>query len=246
MTHIRTRNPLGGEYSFFSREEFIRAVERGGITADWEVLHGATGRWLPISAHPAFNRAPRKTRASGAQQVRPSGEGQPKPEVHPHAATRPSSELVLIYPDPSRTPPPRDAITSPLPDDCGPVLTPHEIDRVLRPRESLRNTLPPAPAPAPEREWSTAVRPSGERAIEPEESFHVREGPPSPLPRVLLVGLVALLFLAALSAARGKQQHPSADPRAVPTRTQAPPTDRSAPTGQPATPPPAPTAPQGR
>lgn len=181
MTHIRTRNPLGGEYSFYSREEFIRAVERGGITADWEVLHGATGRWLPISAHPAFNRAPRKTRASGSQQLRPSGEVQPSPEVQPGTATRPSSELVLIYPDPSRTPPPRDPTTPSLPDDCGPVLTPHEIDRVLRPRESLRNTLPPAPEP--EREWSTAVRPSDGRKLEPEESFHVKERDPSTLPR---------------------------------------------------------------
>ena len=233
MTHIRTRNPHGGEYSFYSREEFVRAVERGGITAEWQVLHGATGRWLPISAHPAFTKASQKSRDSGGHRPRPSGQVRPAPEARPGSVARPSSELVLIYPDPSRTPPPRDSISSSLPDDGGPVLAPDEIDRVLRPRESLRNTLPPAP----EREWSIAVRPSGGRKLESEESFHAGAGNPSTLPRLLLVGLVALLFLAALSAARGKQQRSSVDPPLAPTASQARPNDRSAPAGQPATPP---------
>jgi len=231
MTHIRTRNPHGGEYSFYSREEFIRAVDRGGITAEWQVLHGATGRWLPISAHPAFVQATQKSRNSGGHRARPSGEVRPGPDVRPGSVKRPSSDLVLIYPDPSRTPPPRESIPLSLPDDGGPVLAPDEIDRVLRPRESLRNTLPPAP----EREWSIAVRPSGGRKLESEESFHASPGNPSTLPRLLLIGLVALIFLAALSAARGKQQRSSVDSRIAPTASQTLPNDRSAAAGQPAT-----------
>jgi hypothetical protein len=215
MTHIRTRNPLGGEYSFYSREEFVRAVERGGITAEWQILHGATGRWLPISAHPAFTKAAQKSGQSGVGRARPSGEERPNTEVRHGPAKRPSSELVLIYPDPSRTPPPRDFTPSSLPDDGGPVLAPDEIDRVLRPRESVRNTLPPALGP--EREWSMAVRPSGPRKVEPEESFHVGAANPSTLPRLLLIGLLALIFLAAFSAARSKQQRSSVDP---PTASQ--------------------------
>lgn len=207
MTHIRTRNPAGGEFSFYSREEFVKAVERGGITAEWEVLHGATGRWLPITAHPAFQPPPRKSRNSGAQRARPS------------------SELVLIYPDPTLVP--RNTLPpAPPPSDVGPMLTPVEIDRVLRPRPSLPNAVDSTE----ERAWSTAVRPSGGRKVEPEETFHVTSGSPSALPRVLLVGLVMLIFLAALSAARGKKQHTPADSRAAPT-TQLPP-ERSPHTGQ--------------
>jgi hypothetical protein len=227
MTHIRTRNPAGGEFSFYSREEFVRAVERGGITPEWQVLHGASGRWLPITAHPAFTQS-RKPRASG----RTSG-----PE-----RARPSSELVLIYPDPTKVP--RTSMPpAPPPDEVGPVLTPVEIERVLRPRTSLPNTLPPAP-PAAERAWSTAVRPSGGKQVESEESFHVSPAGPSALPRVLLVGLVLLLFLAVLSAARGKKPHTPVDPRPAATTQAAP--NPAPPAGQLPPPPATPSALQGR
>jgi hypothetical protein len=222
MTHIRTRNPAGGEFSFYSREEFVKAVQRGGITAQWEVLHGASGRWLPITAHPAFHPPPRKSRNSGVERARPS------------------SELVLIYPDPTLVP--RNTLPpAPPPTDVGPMLTPVEIDRVLRPRPSLPNAV----AHTEERAWSTAVRPSGGSQVEPEETFHVTSRTPSALPRVLLVGLVMLIFLAALSAARGKKQHSPSDSRAAPT-TRVRPERSPGPGQQPATPSSAPPISQGR
>lgn len=221
MTHIRTRNPAGGEFSFYSQEEFVRAVERGGITPDWEVLHGASGRWLPITSHPAFSQT-RKSRSSGSQRARPT------------------SELVLIYPDPTLVP--RTTLPpSPPPTDVGPVLTPVEIDRVLRPRPSLPNVIAPTP---PERAWSTAVRPSGARKAEPKHSFDFSPGDPSTLPRVLLVGLVLLIFLAALSAGRGKKEDTPVNSRPAPTSRVSP--ERPPPGGPRPAPSPASPTRQGR
>ena len=174
MTRIRTRNPLGGEYSF-TREEFVRAVERRGITADWQVYHATSGQWLPVTAHPAFP----STRASGQE---------PK---------RSSSELILIYPDPAQQP---DVATPPTGSeiDDGPVLAPDEIDRVLG-RSSGPQTLAEGPG---KRGWSTAVRRVSGRLP---TDFEVEDADPStggiPLfERVLILGILFLLIVAGVSA----------------------------------------------
>jgi hypothetical protein len=51
---MKVRSPDGREFSFYSREEFRLAIRRGGITAEWSVLHTAAGRWLPVTEHPVF------------------------------------------------------------------------------------------------------------------------------------------------------------------------------------------------
>jgi hypothetical protein len=64
VSRFKLRNPAGSEYSFGTVEEFTHAIHSGGITADWEIYHGAGKRWLPITQHPVFiGRAPRKVRS---------------------------------------------------------------------------------------------------------------------------------------------------------------------------------------
>ncbi|HTS88081.1 MAG TPA: hypothetical protein VMG41_06270 [Gemmatimonadales bacterium] len=113
MAHIKTRNPSGGEYSFYSQEEFVRAVRRGAINQDWEVFHSPTGQWLPITAHPAFSPAHAD---SVTTEVERNG----------------NSELVLIYPPQSRPAPgERPPGQGRDPIDSGPHVTLAEIERVL-------------------------------------------------------------------------------------------------------------------
>lgn len=54
MCCTKVRSPDGREFSFSTREEFGHAIGRGGITAQWSVLHLTTGRWLPVTEHPVF------------------------------------------------------------------------------------------------------------------------------------------------------------------------------------------------
>lgn len=111
MAHIKTRNPSGGEYSFYSQDEFVRAIRRGAINPDWEVFHASTGQWLPITAHPAFSPAHADRVTTEVQR-----EG--------------TSELVLIYPPQSR-PASKPADRGRDPIDSGPHVTLAEIERVL-------------------------------------------------------------------------------------------------------------------
>jgi hypothetical protein len=188
MTHIKTRNPAGGEYSFYSRAEFVRAIERGGLSADWQVFHAASGRWLPISAHPAYAQTVRKRESTGERSPR-------------------TSDLILIYPEDGKGAPKHPAPAPDPVDHDGPVLAPDEIDRVLRPRDSNPHpTIQP-----PERRWSAAVpRTSAPSMYRLQEAdFHAGEAGASVLQRVLIAGVVLLLLLAAISAARVKSQHPA-------------------------------------
>jgi hypothetical protein len=57
MVRIKTRNPAGGEFCFFNREELAKAVQEGWITPGWQIFHSSTGRWLPITVHPTFGQA---------------------------------------------------------------------------------------------------------------------------------------------------------------------------------------------
>lgn len=184
MTRIKTRNPAGGEYSFYSREEFTKAIEGGGVTAEWQVYHSASGRWLPISAHPAFGQV-RKRRDSAPQR--------------PPQRT---SDLVLIYPE-SETPRPRNSAPQrPPTDETDPVLDPAEIDRVLRPRPSRRMTVE-----TPERRWSAAVgRPSdpGTYPAMKAEGFEEPVSDGRSLQRALVAALVLMVVLAAVSAIHQK------------------------------------------
>jgi hypothetical protein len=202
MTRIKTRNPTGGEYSFYSREEFAKAIEGGGVTPEWQVYHSASGRWLPISAHPAFGQV-RKRRESGPQR--------------PPQRT---SDLVLIYPE-SDTPRPRtSAPQHPPTDETDPVLDPAEIDRVLRPRPSRRISVE-----TPERRWSAAVPRLSDPGTYPTmkaESFEEPVSNGRSLRRVLVATLVLIVVLAAMSAMRGKPKQ-SPPPVASETRASPPP-----------------------
>jgi hypothetical protein len=194
MTRIKTRNPAGGEYSFFSREEFVKAIERGGVTAEWQVYHAASGRWLPIGAHPAFSQVAKRR------------------DSKPQRPPRRTSDLVLIYPDPAM-PPPRSSGPQPrVVDENDPVLDPAEIDRVLRPRPSRQMSVA-----TPERRWSAAVgRPSDPGAYPPmkAESFEEPVSDGVALKRVLVAALVLIVALAAMSAMLG-------EPRTTPPRAAA-------------------------
>jgi hypothetical protein len=189
MTRIRTRNPAGGEYSF-TREEFVRAVERHGITADWQVYHAASGRWLPVTAHPAFPLG--SGRGSGSQE------------------RRSSSELILIYPDPDQRSDSTGPASTNQGEDDGPVLAPDEIDRVLG-RSSGPQGQPRAPG---DRGWSTAVRRvSGPVPGDLEDPAPEAFAANMPLlERLLIMGIVILLIVAAISAAEPVKPRPPSPP----------------------------------
>jgi hypothetical protein len=174
-------------------EEFVSAIERGRIKADWEVFHATAGRWLPVTAHPAFAQA---------NASRPSG-GQP---------SRRSAELVLIYPDPSRPEPAsQSAGTSSAPPDPAPGLAPADIERVLGRRYSQPNST------AGDRAWSVAVRrPSAPRAPLVSMPQPVRSRLAVAIERVVMVGIILVLVWMAISTARHQRRQADADIRTGP------------------------------
>jgi hypothetical protein len=68
VSRIKVRNPAGGEYSFSTREEFDHALAGGHITAEWEIFHSTSNRWLSVSVHPAFQAVVNREGKSQAQQ----------------------------------------------------------------------------------------------------------------------------------------------------------------------------------
>jgi hypothetical protein len=201
MTRIKVRTPTGGEYSFYTLEEFVSAIERGRIKADWQVFHTTAGRWLPVTAHPAFSHA-NAPRASG---------GEPP---------RRSSELVLIYPDPTRRDPTNEsADPASAPTESPPMLAAEEIERALGRRYSQPNST------AGDRAWSTAVRrPSGPRSplVPVHPPAHSRSALALVLERVFILGIILVLIAVAINAARNQRRHAEVDARSGQADRQAP------------------------
>jgi guanylate kinase len=69
MSRIKVRDGDGVEYSFSTREEFAHAVEQGGVTADWQIFHSTTERWLPVNVHPVYQTAMVRSRKVVGQDL---------------------------------------------------------------------------------------------------------------------------------------------------------------------------------
>ena len=67
----RIRSASGIETSFNSLEEFIAAVQRGGVSSSDQIYHSRAERWLDIKSHPhyrlALENAPSRERSSSPQ-----------------------------------------------------------------------------------------------------------------------------------------------------------------------------------
>jgi hypothetical protein len=190
MTRIKARTPAGGEYSFYTLEEFVSAIERGRVKEDWQIFHTIAGRWLPISAHPAFAQA----HARASENV----------------TARRTSELVLIYPEQKQREPSTESPTRPT--AATPALAPSQIERVLSRRYSQPHSA------AGEKAWSTAVhRPSGPRAPLVTMPQPERSAVAVVLERVLIAGIILVLIGMAINSSqnqrrRAKNGLPSSQP----------------------------------
>jgi hypothetical protein len=196
MTRIKARTPAGGEYSFYTLEEFVSAIERGRVKPDWEVFHSMAGRWLPVTAHPAFAQA--YSRASE------------------NVAARRSSELVLIYPEQKQPEAPGE---SPIrPTAATPALAPAEIERVLSRRYSQPHSA------AGEKAWSTAVRrPSGPRAPLVTIPQPERSGVAVVFERVLIAGIILVLIGMAINSSQNQHRRAATGvPAGQPERPRTP------------------------
>ncbi|HRZ10567.1 MAG TPA: hypothetical protein P5319_11830 [Gemmatimonadales bacterium] len=123
----RIRLATGREQVYPSIQELTAGVQRGEVTAEAEIYHQRTERWLSIESHPHFRMAlegSTATRTSRLKFTRPSAPAQPSAVRPTPAAQKPDQgdleELnrLLLLLDPLPTPaqraePPKPVVQSP-------------------------------------------------------------------------------------------------------------------------------------
>lgn len=163
----RIRLASGREHVYASIQELTAGVQSGEVTAEAQIYHQRTDRWLGIDTHPHYRMVVDGATATRPNRLRFTRPSQPvaTPVVRPTPAAHEPAKgdleelnrlLVLLDPLPAPAPriePPASAAASaPAPEplrseSAPPPADPADFGTMLR-LEDL-DTLPPVPPPAP-------------------------------------------------------------------------------------------------